>query len=332
MAPGRRLPMLGRSNMHSASPIRRIAIIGFGEVGGIFGSDLAQQGIAVSTFDILLSSEQHRQPMMTKARTCGVRAEDTLSDCLREADLVVSAVTATSALEVAKEAGPILQRHQIFLDINSVSPETKRKAAAHVEQSAGQESAARFVEAAVMGPVPGKRLKVPMLLGGVHSVAASEALRSLGMNATALSDQIGVAAAVKMCRSVMIKGLEALAVECLFAARQYGAEDAVLDSLAATYPSMGWKEQLPDYLISRVAEHGQRRAAEMREVAQTLQQVAVEPMMALAAAQCQEQLVCEMAERNYAFQPAKPFSWRSLADALARSKPDRQLRISRDEP
>ncbi|HXY50380.1 MAG TPA: DUF1932 domain-containing protein [Terriglobales bacterium] len=318
--------------MHSAPPIRRIAIVGFGEVGGIFGSDLAKQGIDVSMFDILLSSEKHRQPMMTKARRCGVRAEDTLSDCLRDADLVVSAVTATSALEVAKQAGPILHRNQIFLDINSVSPETKRKAAAHVEPSACEGGAAHFVEAAVLGAVPGKRLNVPMLLGGVHSAAAGEALRSLGMNATALSDQIGVAAAVKMCRSVMIKGLEALAVECLFAARQYGAEDAVLDSLAATYPSMGWKEQLPDYLISRVAEHGQRRAAEMREVARTLQDVAVEPMMALAAAQCQEQLVCEMAERNYALQADEPFSWRSLADAVGRSTADRQLRISPNEP
>jgi 3-hydroxyisobutyrate dehydrogenase-like beta-hydroxyacid dehydrogenase len=298
----------------SPQAISRIAIIGFGEVGRIFGSDFARQGIAVSIFDILLASEPDRQQMLAKARNCGVKAEDTLSHCLRDADLVISAVTASSAVDVAKEAAPILHRHQMFLDINSVSPEAKRKACACIENS--RRDGARFVEAAVMSAVPGKRLRVPMLLGGMHAVAASDSLRSLGMDATALSDQIGVASAVKMCRSVMIKGLEALSVECLFAARQYGAEDAVLESLAATYPGMGWKDRLPDYLISRVAEHGHRRAAELREVAQTLQDVAVDPTMALAAAQRQEQLVDEIAGSEFPVRRADQFSWRQLADAL----------------
>ena len=302
--------------MPSPQAISRIAIIGFGEVGGIFGTDFAGQGIEVSVFDILLASESHRQQMLAKARSCGVKAEDSLRDCLRDADLVISAVTASAALDVAQEAGPMLDRQQMFLDVNSVSPESKREASACVESNSGN-GGGRFVEAAVMAAVPGKRLTVPMLLGGVHAMWASDSLRSLGMNATALSDQIGVASAVKMCRSVLIKGLEALTVECLFAARRYGAEDAVLESLAATYPGMGWEDQLPDYLISRVAQHGQRRAAELREVAQTLHDVAVEPTMALAAAHCQEQLVCELAESNFPAQSADQFSWRLLADLLA---------------
>jgi 3-hydroxyisobutyrate dehydrogenase-like beta-hydroxyacid dehydrogenase len=304
--------------MHNAQSISRIAIIGFGEVGGIFGNDFAKQGIEVSVFDILLASGRDRPQMLQKANSCGVRAEDTLRDCLRDADLVISAVTASSALDVAREAGPILRREQTFLDLNSVSPETKRKVATCIESS--EKGAADFVEAAVMAGVPAKRLKVPMLLGGAHANATSDSLRSLGMNATALSDQIGVASAVKMCRSVMIKGLEALTIECLFAARQYGAENAVLESLAATYPGMGWMDRLPDYLISRVAEHGRRRVAELREVAQTLQEAAVEPTMAQAAAQRQEQLVCEMAERDFALAPAERFSWRDLADALLSRK------------
>ena len=305
--------------MSSPQAISRIAIIGFGEVGGIFGTDFASQGIEVSVFDILLASEPHRQQMLAKARRCGVKAEDNLHDCLRNADLVISAVTSSSALKVAQQAGLILHSKQMFLDINSVSPETKRNVSTSLEGNSGK-AGGRFVEAAVMAAVPGKRLKVPMLLGGVHAMAASDSLRSLGMDATALSDQIGVASAVKMCRSVLIKGLEALTVECLFAARKYGAEDQVLESLAATYPSMGWKDRLPDYLISRVAEHGQRRAAELREVAQTLKEVAVEPTMALAAAHRQEQLVCEMTESHFPIQRANQFSWRLLADAIERRR------------
>ena len=308
--------------MHSPQAIARIAIIGFGEVGGIFATDFAGQGIEVSVFDILLASESHRQQMLAKARSCGVKAEDSLRDCLRDADLVISAVTASSALDVAQAAGPLLDRQQLFLDINSVSPETKRKACASVESNSGK-GGGRFVEAAVMAAVAGKRLAVPMLLGGMHASSAGDRLRSIGMNATALSDQIGVASAVKMCRSVLIKGLEALTVECLLAAHRYGAEDAVLESLAATYPGMGWKDRLPDYLMSRVVQHGQRRAAELREVAQTLHDVAVEPTMALAAARRQEQLVWELAESNFPAQSADQFSWRLLADALAPQKRNR---------
>jgi 3-hydroxyisobutyrate dehydrogenase-like beta-hydroxyacid dehydrogenase len=136
------------------------------------------------------------------------------------------------------------------------------------------------------------------------------------MNATTLSNQVGVASAVKMCRSVMMKGLEALAVECLFAAHRFGAEESVLESLAATYPGLDWKGRLPDYLISRVAEHGSRRAAEMREVAKAVQSVGIKPLMSFAAADRQEQLIREMTARGVHFERAGTFSWRSLADAL----------------
>jgi 3-hydroxyisobutyrate dehydrogenase-like beta-hydroxyacid dehydrogenase len=308
--------------MHSAQTISRIAIIGFGEVGGIFGTDLAKQGIEVSVFDILLASQSHRQQMLAKARSCGVKAEDNLRDCLRNADLVISAVTASSALEVAQEAGPTLGRSQMFVDINSVSPETKRKASSCIENDRTSDTP-RFIEAAVIAAVPGMRLKVPMLLGGKYAVTASDSLSALGMNTTVLSDQIGVASAVKMCRSVLVKGLEALTVECLFAARQYGAEDMVLASLDATYPGMGWKDQLSDYLVSRVAEHGRRRAAELREVAQTLKEVAIDPTMTLAAAHRQEQLVNEIIESNFPSMSSDRFSWRWLADNLVTGRRSR---------
>jgi 3-hydroxyisobutyrate dehydrogenase-like beta-hydroxyacid dehydrogenase len=116
--------------MHSAPAIQRVTIIGFGEVGGIFGSDFARQGMTVRVFDILLGSRKHRATMLEKARKASVEAVNTLSECLRDAELVISAVTASSSLAVAKQSGRMLRRGQIFLDINSVSPETKRRARA----------------------------------------------------------------------------------------------------------------------------------------------------------------------------------------------------------
>jgi 3-hydroxyisobutyrate dehydrogenase-like beta-hydroxyacid dehydrogenase len=223
-------------------------------------------------------------------------------------------VTASSAADVAGSAAPFLRRGQIYFDLNSVSPDTKREIARTLN-----ESPATFVEAAVMAPVSPQRLKVPMLLGGADAAAAAERLQAIGMNVKSVSDRIGVASAIKMCRSIIIKGLEAITVESMFTARRYGAEKQVLDSLAATYPGMGWDAALPDYLISRVAEHGKRRAAEMREAAQAVAAAGLEPLTALATAQRQDWLAHAIAEFSLAVPKGESFAWQELADAIAKA-------------
>jgi 3-hydroxyisobutyrate dehydrogenase-like beta-hydroxyacid dehydrogenase len=296
------------------NPVRQIALIGFGEVGGIFGHDFAAAGLCVSAFDILLHAEPSHSAMLAKAKSANVRPCDTLEAALCGADLVISAVTASSAAGVAGSAAPFLNRGQIYLDLNSVSPETKREIA-----SALNESPATFIEAAVMAPVAPQRLKVPILLGGADAATAAERLQAIGMNVKPVSDRIGVASAIKMCRSIIIKGLEAITLVSMFTARRYGAEKLVLESLAATYPGMGWNGALPDYLISRVAEHGKRRAAEMREAAQAIADVGLEPLTALATAQRQDWLAQAIAEFYLAVPKGKNFAWQELADAIAKA-------------
>jgi 3-hydroxyisobutyrate dehydrogenase-like beta-hydroxyacid dehydrogenase len=291
--------------------LRRIAMVGFGEAGSILGEELAAADREVLAYDILFDVPASRGPMLEKARRAGVQTADSLSAAIADADLVISAVTATSSAAVAQAAGKAMRAGQIFLDINSCSPVTKRSNAEAV-----QSSGADYVEAAVMAPVPPQRLKVPMLLGGRRASDLAPVLRALGMNATFISAEIGVASAVKMCRSVVIKGLEALAVESMLAARRFGAEQEVLASLQGTFPQMGWQDKLPDYLISRVAEHGRRRAAEMREVAHTLEDVGIEPTMARATAARQDALIDEMVVKGLSYSHGQPFSWRVLADAL----------------
>jgi 3-hydroxyisobutyrate dehydrogenase-like beta-hydroxyacid dehydrogenase len=294
-----------------------IAIIGFGEAGSILGEELARGGSAVVTYDILLDAPAARAAMLRKAERAGVRTAAGVPQALAGAGLVISAVTASSSVDVAGRAAAVLGAGQFFLDINSVAPSTKRECARLVEQSG-----ADYVEAAVMAPVPPHRLTVPMLLGGRRAGALAAELRALGMNATEIASRIGVASAVKMCRSVVIKGLEALTLESLLAARRFGAEREVLASLEQSFPHMGWADSLPDYLVSRIAEHGRRRAAEMREVARTLADVGVEPTMAEATALRQDALVDAMANRGWSFERGAPFSWRALADALTASAPD----------
>jgi 3-hydroxyisobutyrate dehydrogenase-like beta-hydroxyacid dehydrogenase len=289
--------------------VLKFALIGFGEAGSIFGEDLVAAGHEVAMYDVLLDSSS---AMRERARRVRVRAAESFDDAVAGVDVGISAVTASSSSDVAAKAAGVLRAGQVLLDINSVSPAKKLANAALVE-GAG----ADYVEAAVMAPVPPQRLRVPMLLGGKRAAAVAAALRDIGMNATALSDQIGVASAVKMCRSIVIKGLEALTLESMLAARRFGAEREVLESLNGTFPGMGWTGKLPDYLISRVAEHGVRRAAEMREVALTLSDVGVEPVMASATAERQAWLGEAMGAKGLGYSELEPFAWRALVDALA---------------
>jgi 3-hydroxyisobutyrate dehydrogenase-like beta-hydroxyacid dehydrogenase len=288
-----------------------VALIGFGEAGSILGADLVRAGCTVAAYDLLIHDASARSRLEQAAAAAHVVLAASLADALRGVELVISAVTASACVEVATGATPWLAPGSWLLDINSASPASKQRAAAVVEAAGG-----RYVEAAVMAAIPPQRLATPMLLGGASAALLAPRLQSLGMSVTVASEAVGVASAIKLCRSIMIKGLEALTVECLFAARHFAAEEQVLASLHQTFPHMGWLGGQGDYLVSRVAEHGRRRAAELREVAAMLQSIGQQPFMARATAQRQDDLVRQMAALGVPYPREAPFSWRALCDRL----------------
>lgn len=256
--------------------------------------------------------EESRKRMFQKALAAKVQTGATLAELIEGAELVISAITASEAVNLARAASSILRPGQFYMDMNSVSPDTKMKVAQEIGRSG-----ANFVEAAAMAAVKPYRLKIPMLLGGANARDLAHKLKAFGMDVTPVSERIGVASAVKMCRSVVMKGLAALAIESLFAARRYGAEDAVIASFEETYPGMGWAKGLPDALTQRAVQHSRRRAAEMREVCETLKSAEITPRMASSTADLQDWLTKEMEARRFVFQPDEPFSWRAIADAIA---------------
>ncbi|MEX3959448.1 DUF1932 domain-containing protein [Trinickia sp. EG282A] len=293
------------------SSIERIAFIGFGEAGGILGAALSMKGVAVAMFDQLLDDPAAAPAMRGKAERLGVRPAMTVADAISGARLIVSAVTAASDEQVAQAVATCMTGGQVYVDINSVSPAMKRRAQRLIEDAGGD-----YIESAVMAPVPPYGLSVPMLLGGRRAAEVAAQLSALGLNARAVSDKVGVASAAKMCRSVMIKGIEALTVECLSAARAYGAEEIVLASLRETFDKMRETPDLPGYLISRVAEHGRRRAEEMREVGKTLSDTGIKPWMSEACAQLQDRFVDDMDARHMHYPALLPFVWRDVIDRL----------------
>ena len=295
-------------NAPSIDP-RRIAIIGFGEVGPTFARGFIASGRHdVAAYDILLDDRAAAAAMREKAQAAGVEIAASAAAAAAGARVVISAVTAASSRSVAVAAGEYLAPGQIFLDLNSVAPETKRGNAAAVERSG-----ADYVEAAVLAPVAPYGLKVPIMLGGRAAAEAAALLGPAGMKLEIGPTEIGQASAIKMCRSIMIKGVEALAVECFLTARHYGVEDRIVASLNQTFP-LDW-EKLAGYLISRTVQHGRRRAAEMREVAATVTAAGLAPLLATATADRQD-WVADQAAAVPALKAVADPDWRVTLDEL----------------
>ena len=287
----------------------RIGLIGYGEVGRIFGAGLN----AAAAWDLRFADPAQRDEPLAHAAAQGIEACDGVASLCARSTLVISAVTASSTLAVAQAAAADIQPGSFFLDLNSASPGTKQRAAALIE-AAG----AHYVEAGVMTSVPPYGIRVPMLLGGARAAALADQLCAWGLDATAVSADIGVASAIKMCRSVMIKGLEALVIESYTTARQYGVEDYMIPTLAETFPSIDW-QQTGAYFFSRVAQHGQRRAEEMREAANTVREAGFTPFMAAAIADKQGWMAQHSRDGVFA-DVAKGAPWQDYADQLLKAR------------
>ncbi|MDB5944570.1 MAG: 6-phosphogluconate dehydrogenase, NAD-binding protein [Ramlibacter sp.] len=291
--------------------LQRIGLIGYGEVGKTFGSGLKDKSgvAAMGAWDLKFADPATRDAELDHASKSGVTAHGSMRELCEASDLIISAVTASNTLAVAREAAQFIKAGSVFLDLNSASPGTKQQAAALIDGRG-----ADYVEAGVMTSVPPYGIRVPMLLGGAQSAPLAIMLTGWGMDATAISKDLGVASAIKMCRSVMIKGLEALVIESYATARKYGVEEYVLPTLQETFPSIDWQQQ-GAYFFSRVVQHGKRRAEEMREAANTVREAGFQPFMAAATAD-KQQWVADRAREGLFAGLAKDARWQDYADRL----------------
>ncbi len=238
----------------------RLALIGYGEAGRTFAGAAGWENGA-RVFDIA--------PLADVMAADGVTACNSMSDSVADVPIVLCLVTADSALGVAEKAAPMLSQGALFCDMNSIAPDTKRAAAKAVEAAGG-----RYLDVAVMAPVNPARLNVPLLVSGPHAQDGAAALADLGFNNIRIvGDDVGRASTIKMLRSVMYKGVEALTAECLIACERAGVTDEVLASFGND-----WSENA-DYRLDRMLVHGLRRSAEMVESSQTLLLLGVSPML-----------------------------------------------------
>jgi 3-hydroxyisobutyrate dehydrogenase-like beta-hydroxyacid dehydrogenase len=298
----------------------RIGLVGYGEVGKILAEDLRAQGVKVAAYDLKLGDDRSG-PLRDHAAAQGVTLTSCHANLAARSDFIISAVTASQTVAVAEACAGALNQGSWFLDFNSASPGAKQRAAALINGEQG-----RYVEGAVMTSVPPYRIKVPLLLGGPHAAELAPLINALGFDAKPASDKLGVASATKMCRSIMIKGLEAMVIESFTTARAYGVEDAVIASLQETFPSIDWEKQ-GAYFFQRVIEHGRRRAEEVREVAETVRDAGLTPWSAQGTAERQA-FIADLADDGLFGERgsqgfARSADWRVEADrilALARKE------------
>lgn len=256
-----------------------VAVIGFGEAGPVFARGMLSTGAErIAAYDILSDDQASAPTIATRCREAGAKCASTIGDALSGAELVISTVTADQTTAAAVKAAKFLTPGQYYLDLNSTSPRQKRLSAEAVHRAG-----AKFVEGVAMDTVPNYGHRVPLLLAGPWAAEVLPRLLAHDMKAEVAGPEFGQACSVKLLRSILIKGLEALFAESMAAAGQLGIQQRIIDTLYVTYPGLDWN-RLAGYHLSRIAIHGRRRAAEMEASAETVQDLGIEPIMASAIA------------------------------------------------
>lgn len=266
----------------------KIAMIGFGEaaqaiVAGWRSASAELPQLPISTYDIKYQGDSRRDLQFACSRL-NVHCAASADEAVANSRLIFSLVTADHAVEAARTVGGVILPGALYLDCNSCAPSTKQKASEIISDAGGH-----YIDVAVMAPIYPARHRTPLLIASDQAHEAHRLLEALDMKADVVGDKIGQASAIKMMRSVMIKGLEALTAECILAARRAGVEDAVIASLQNSDPGIQWQKRL-SYNLERMMVHGTRRGAEMREVAKTLEDLGVPNRMATAVMDWQNQI------------------------------------------
>lgn len=257
-------------------------IIGFGEAGRVFGRALSDAGCNVSAFDIQQNEVAKHTEFTAAAKNAGVSLVDAAREAALNKSLVLSTVTADQTINAARSVANAIPESSIYLDLNSTSSDIKISAAKLIEGAD-----AHYVDGVAMDTVANFGAKVPMLASGVAANEVSEKLNALGFNMRPVSDELGQASTIKMLRSVVVKGLEALLAEATLGAERAGVTSELFSSLAHTYPGIDWPKET-SYHLCRMALHGKRRAAELRASARTLMALGVDPFIANAIVQRQQ--------------------------------------------
>ncbi|MDI6707145.1 MAG: NAD(P)-dependent oxidoreductase [Firmicutes bacterium] len=252
----------------------KVGFIGFGEAAYNIAKGLKEEGISeVTAYDKFWNIEPQAAIIGKRAKDANIALAPSLAEMIEKSDFIFSAVSANLALPLAKEAQPYLKEGKCFADLNAASPMTKEAVSEVV-----LETGASFVDAAVMGPVPVYKHKVPISVCGNGARHFQETFSAYGMDITYMGEKPGSSSASKMFRSIFMKGFVTILLETVIASHKYRVEDDVLSSIQKTLEEGPFLEVINN-LLTRGVIHSARREHEMEEVIATLQSLGVDYTM-----------------------------------------------------
>ncbi|MGH2753579.1 MAG: DUF1932 domain-containing protein [Actinomycetota bacterium] len=294
--------------------MKTIGVIGLGEAGIAISAGLAgSRKVSVIGYDIRLAHQTAGDTLRAAIDSVGIRTTDSIEQLVEDADIVISLVTAAAAIPVAEQVAPGLRSEQLYVDANSASPAAMQTIASLIVGTG-----AGFVDIAVMAAVSPLGHRTPMLASGPDAKTLVDQLRGAGTQIEVVGDEAGAASAVKMTRSIMLKGVEALMLECLLCSERFGVTDRVLASLDNSFPTGSWRERA-DYLASRTAQHAARRAEEVEEASRAVAIAGLDPLMTAAASERLGWAADRLGDR---FRDDPPAGYKEVIDTLLGGRTD----------
>jgi 3-hydroxyisobutyrate dehydrogenase-like beta-hydroxyacid dehydrogenase len=256
----------------------KLGFIGFGGAGFGLAQGLKGAGVAEIHFhDRMQETPPFADVIAQRVTKTGAVQASSLEELLGRVDLVISCVTGAMAISVAQESAPHLTRSHLYADVNTASPRVKEEVALIVEATG-----ASFCDAAMMGAVPAHLHKVPILASGSGARSFHDTMTPFGMNIHVIGEKAGQASAIKMFRSIFMKGLLSLFVETLTATHRYGVDETVLASIAESLDGTSFLETAR-MQMTKGSVNAERMAHEMEEVIATLEELGVPSGMSRAS-------------------------------------------------
>ena len=252
-----------------------IGFMGFGEVASRFAAALHQHGAQLAAYDVML--DQSRWTELLRGRAAGAPVKFLpLAEMLACSEIVLSTVTTDVALEAAKACAAHLNGSHVFVDLNATSPAIKQAVAAALAPSK-----ANFIEGAILGAIGVTGTQTRILVCGDKGETVAETLTRLGLNVGFYGAEIGRASTFKLLRSIFSKGMEALLLESMLAARRAGVGDDVWREIVSTLDERPFAEVGGNWMRTHGKAHA-RRYHEMVQVEALVRELGIEPLITSA--------------------------------------------------
>lgn len=255
-----------------------IGFIGFGEAAYYIAEGLGEEGVTgMIAYDVLKDHPSMGGPVTERAKKTFVDLVGSSGAVAKQANIVFSAVPSSYALDVCKEVCSVLRQGQIYADVSASTPSAKEKAWELI-----RETGVLFVDAAMLGSLPAERHKVPIAASGNGAQALIDKMNPYGMRIEKVGENAGEASAIKLVRSIYMKGIASLMVEMLQAADSYHVTKQVVSSISKSMDNTPFESHLKRLVIG-TAIHAKRRAEELNGSVKMLDECGLDHSMAAAA-------------------------------------------------